>query len=93
MGQDAVEGAGDAGQVERVGQHLPVVDLAARPGAHEASQLLLPGPVALRGLAAERAERPELALPGDEPLDRGGAEGADQLVFQVGTEVWKRFGR
>ena len=64
--------------------HLPVVDLAAGPGAHEASQLLLPGPVALRGLAAEGAERPELALPGDEPLDRGGAEGADQLVFQVG---------
>src|SRR5467141_2440537 len=84
VGEDAVEGAGDAGRVERFGQDSPVTDLAARTDAQETLQLLLAGPVALGGLAAEGTERPELALRGDDPLDRGGAEGADQLVFQVG---------
>src|SRR5579872_4197565 len=84
VGQEAVEGTGDAGRVERVGQHLPVMGLAAGPGAQEALELLLTGPGALGGLLAEDTERPELTLPGDEPLDRGGAEGPDQLVLQVG---------
>src|SRR5271170_6868910 len=38
VGEGAVEGAGDAGRVERVGQDPPVVGLAARAGAHEAPQ-------------------------------------------------------
>src|ERR1017187_4466789 len=60
--QDGIERAGHPGQVERAGEHLAIVDLAARAGAQEAPDLLLAGPSPLGGLLDEGAERPELAL-------------------------------
>ncbi len=46
-GQHAVQRAGQPGELKRSGEHVAVVDLPARAGAHEAAQLLLAGPVSL----------------------------------------------
>lgn len=83
VGQDAVQGTGDAGGSEGFGEEPGVADLAAGLGAEEALQLLLAGPVALGGLLAEDAERRQVAVRGDEGLDPAGAQRSDQLVFQV----------
>ena len=40
-------------------------------------------PCTLSGLVLKAAERLELALNSKQPLDRGGAERADQFVFEV----------
>src|SRR5271169_3085990 len=82
-GQHAVQRAGQPGELERSGEHVAVVDLPPRAGAHEAAQLLLTGPVSLGWLPGEGAERAELALRLDQLLDPANAERADQLVFQV----------
>jgi hypothetical protein len=60
------------------------VDLPAGAGAHEPPQLLRGGPVLLRGLLLEGAERPELSLRRHHLLHRGDAQDADQLVLEVG---------
>src|SRR5580693_1144877 len=84
MREDLVEGPGNAAEVERVHEQARVQALAARPGPHEPAQLPLRAAALLRGLSLEHAERPDLALRLDDTLDRVGAEGADQLVLQVG---------
>jgi hypothetical protein len=60
------------------------VDLPAGAGAHEPPQLLRAGPVPLRGLLLEGAERPELSLRRYHLLHRGDAQRTDQLVLEVG---------
>jgi hypothetical protein len=47
-------------------------------------QLALGASPLLRGLPLQDPERPKIALGLDDPLDRGGPERPDQLVFQVG---------
>src|ERR1700728_3630788 len=84
MRKDLIKGPGDAAEVERVHEQPRVQALPARPGPHEPAQLLPPTAALLRGLSLEHAERPELALCLDDTLDRVGAQGADQLVLQVG---------
>src|SRR3984885_14837675 len=84
MRKDPIKGPGDAAEVERVHEQARVQALPARPGPHEPAQLPLRAAALLRGLPLEHAERPELALRLDDTLDRVGAEGADQLVLQVG---------
>jgi hypothetical protein len=84
MGEQTVQGLGHAREVQRVDEQPRVAVLAAAAGAEKATELVLGVPASLGGLALEGAERPELPLALDHPLDGGGAEGADQLVLQVG---------
>lgn len=58
--------------------------LAAGVRPHEPQQLALHGPLTLRGLFLEDAERAQLTLGLDHFLHLLRAEGADQLVLQVG---------
>src|SRR4051794_39802811 len=83
--EHAVERARHPIEVERVDEQARVADLAAAAAAHEPPQLLGVGPPAPRRLPLERADGAELALCVDHRLDRRDADGADQLVLQVGV--------
>jgi carbonic anhydrase len=84
VAQNAVERPRHLLGLERLDEQPGVADLTAAAAAHEASQLLLGGPALPGGLLLERAEGSELALRGDDLLDGGGPERADQLVLEVG---------
>jgi hypothetical protein len=77
----AIEWARHVIEVQCVDEQVPVADLAAGAGAHEASKLLLAGPLALRRLALEGAERSRLTLRVDDPQHGVDTEVADQLVL------------
>ena len=85
MPEHAGEWSWHAGEIECTDKHRRVLDLAPGAGAHEAPQLRLDAPGALRGLVLEGPEAPKLALGFDDPLDAGSSEAADQLVLQIGT--------
>jgi virginiamycin B lyase len=72
------------GEIERLDEQARVADLPAAAAAHEPSQLLRRRPSLPRGLLLEGAERSKLALSVDDLFHGGGAEGADQLVLEVG---------
>jgi hypothetical protein len=72
-----------ARRIERVDEQARVTDLPAVGAPHEASQLRFDSPPAPRGLLLEGAEGSEVALGVDDGFDGGGAETADQLVFQI----------
>jgi hypothetical protein len=83
MGQNAVQRPRHSGEVQRVNEHGRRFDLPAAMRAEETPELILFGAGSPLGLSLEGAERFELSLRFDDPLDGGGAEGADQLVLQV----------
>ncbi len=83
MPQDPVERPRHPGEIQRLGQHASVVDLPAGAGTHEAPQLLVTGPVPLRGLLLEGTKRANLPLRLDHLLYHGDTERTDQLVLQV----------
>ena len=83
-GQREVERRRHAVELERVDEQGAVADLASGAGAEKAAQLRMQVAAALRGLVLEAAERRELALGIEHTLHRRRADGADQLVFQVG---------
>ena len=58
--------------------------LPAPAAAHEAPELFVGGPAEPRRLLLQRAEGPEVPVGFDDRLHGGGAEGADQLVLEVG---------
>ena len=70
-------------EIKRLDEQACVSDLSAAAAAQEASELLLGSPSAPGRLLLKRAERAELSLSVDNPLHRGGAESADQLVLEV----------
>lgn len=72
-----------SGEIQRVDEQPGVVDLPAAAGAHEAPKLRLNGQPLLRRLLLQGAERSKLTLSVDHLFHGGGAEGADQLVFQI----------
>ena len=80
----AVERPGDPGEIEGAHEQARVLALAAGPGSHEPVKLPLGGCAPAAPLPLEDAERPDITLSPDDVLDRGGAEGADRLVPQVG---------
>jgi SpoVK/Ycf46/Vps4 family AAA+-type ATPase/predicted metal-dependent enzyme (double-stranded beta helix superfamily) len=82
--QDAVERAGHLIGLERLDEVTRVADLAPAAAAHEAAELLVERAPVPGDLPLERPERTEVAVLGDELLDAGGAEGADELVLEVG---------
>jgi hypothetical protein len=82
MCEHTVERSRYAGEVERLDEESPVPDLPVR---HEAPELLLVRAVTMRFLLLVGTERPELAVLGEDALDGVGAEGADELVLQVGV--------
>jgi hypothetical protein len=85
MGKDQVEGSRHLGEIERLDEQACVADLPTAAAAHEAPKLLLGRPSLPRRLLLERAEGSEVTLRIDDLFHRGGAEGADQLVLQVGV--------
>src|SRR5215831_10247695 len=85
VGKDAVKRPGDLGEIERAHHQPRVQALPAGPGPHEPVELLLRALPLPRGHLPEDAQRPELALRADDPLDRGHAEGPDQLLLQIGA--------
>ena len=86
MREHAIERSRPPLEIEGPDEHGRVLDVAAAADAHEAPQLCLEGAAALRGLALEGpAVRARLGL--DDPLDRGGAEAADQLVLEVQSRL------
>src|SRR5450432_1235895 len=82
--QRKVERRRHAVELERVDEQAAVAHLAPGAGAEKAAQLGMQLAAALRGLVLEAAERRELALGTQHTLHRRRAQGADQLVFQVG---------
>lgn len=83
VGESEIERARHPRRIECLDKETSVVDLPPAVCAHEAPQLPLGRHVPLGGLPLEDAERSQLALPGDDLLDRLYAERADQLVLQV----------
>ena len=83
MREYPVERARHLVEVERFHEQARVSNLPTAAAAHEAAKLLLERPSLPRGLLLERAERSEVSVSVDDPFDRGGAESADQLVFEV----------
>ena len=71
------------GEIQRLHEQARVADLSPAAAAHEAPELLLPGPSLPRRLLLESAEGSKLALSSNDLLHGGGAKSADQLVFQV----------
>ena len=70
-------------QVKCICQQCTVANLALGPRAHKPSQLGMELPCPLSGLVLKTTEGLELALNCQQPLDRGGAERANQFVFKV----------
>ena len=83
MSKEPVQRPRHSGEIERVDEKSRRLDLPAAVRAEEATKLLLGGPSAPRRLLLEGAKRLQVALSGEDLFDRGGAEGADQLVFEV----------
>ena len=73
----------DASQVKRVCQQCAIANLAPSSRAHEPPQLGMTLPCTLSRLVLKAAEGLKFALNSKQPLDRGGAERADQFVFKV----------
>jgi ubiquinone/menaquinone biosynthesis C-methylase UbiE len=82
--QHPVERPGHLGGLERLDEIARVANLPPAAAAHEAPELLGVRPSLPSRLLLEGAEGPELSLGVDDPLHGGGAQGPDQLVFQVG---------
>ncbi len=72
------------GEVEALGQQAGILDLSAGPGAQEASDLRLRAAAPLGRLLLERTQRPEFSGGVDGLLHGGHAQGANQLVLEVG---------
>src|SRR5918996_3704395 len=81
--EDLVERSRRPGEIECLDEQARVTDLAAAAAAHEATQLLFARPAAPGLLLLQRSKRSQLALGGDDLLDRVRAERADQLVLEV----------
>jgi hypothetical protein len=71
------------GELEGLDEVSRVADLPAPAAAHEAPELLLQGPSSPRSLLLERAERAKVSVSLDDRFHRGGAESADQFLFEV----------
>ena len=82
--QREVERRRHAVELERVDEQGAVAHLASGAGAEKAAQLRMQVAAALRGLILEAAKRRELALGVEHTVHCRRADGADQLVFQVG---------
>ena len=85
MREHAVERARHPAEIERLDEQTRVPDLPAAAAAHEAPELLLDRPSLPLGLLLERAKRAKVSLRVDNLFHGGGAEGADQLVLEVGV--------
>jgi hypothetical protein len=70
-------------QIDRPGEQARVPELAPGAAAQESPQLCPGGPTAPLRLPLQAAERAEISLRVNERLDPGGADRADQLVFQI----------
>jgi hypothetical protein len=82
--EHAVERPGHSGEIKRADEQARVETLSAGSGPQETAKLVLGAPSLLRRLLLKNAERSELTLSIDDLFHRGGAEGADQLVLQIG---------
>ena len=83
MSEEPLERPRDLSEVERLDEQLGISDLPPAAAAHEAPQLLVARPALPGGLLLECAERSEVSLLGDDLLDGGHTECADQLVLEV----------
>src|SRR5712691_12843755 len=70
-------------QIHRPGEQARVPELTPCTAAQEPPELCPGGLTAPLGLALQAAERAEISLRVNELLNPGGADRADQLVFQI----------
>jgi hypothetical protein len=84
MGEHTVEWTWDVGEVDGAGEQAAVAVFSAGAASEEAVELVVRAAVALGGLALQDPEGSQLALLFDDSFHLGGAEGVDQLVFQIG---------
>ncbi len=83
MSQYQVEGARHLGEIQGLDQQRPEPALPVAFAAEEAAELILNLASSPCRLVLERPQRRELRLSFDHPLNRGGAQSADQLFLQV----------
>ena len=84
MSKHPVERPRHLAEIERLDEQARVADLPAAAAAHPTLKLLLSRPSLPGGLLLQGAERSKVSLSLGDLLHGPRAEGADQLVFQIG---------
>jgi hypothetical protein len=85
VSQESFERARDLARLQGADEQRCVASLTAAAAAHETPELGFDGAPSPGRLVLERAEGAEVSFGLDDPLDAVGAEGANELVLEVGV--------